>query len=103
MEKQIRNGDVFLRRIEGLPQGAERRAMPRPEVLAYGEVTGHSHQITGAVVERYDHDGRAYVLLDQAGVLTHEEHGTADLEAGAYELIIERDYDPSEYARPVVD
>ena len=99
---QVRNGDVYLRRVT-LPEGAQPVRMERPAVLAYGEVTGHSHRIDGATVERYDHDGRAYVLLAQAGVLTHEEHGQAALPAGAYELIIERDYDPNMYARRVVD
>ena len=102
MEYQIRNGDVFLRQVV-LPRDAQPVEMERPNVLAYGEVTGHSHRIEGPTVERYDHDGRAYVLLAQAGVLTHEEHGQASIPAGAYELIIERDYDPSMYARRVVD
>ena len=102
MEVQIRNGDVFLKQTD-LPQGAKRIQMDRPDVLAYGEATGHSHRIAGAVAERYEHDGRAFVLLADAGLLTHEEHGQAELPAGAYEIIIERDYDPTLYARRVID
>lgn len=99
---QIRNGDVFLRQVP-LPTIAKKVSQDRPEVLAYGEVTGHSHRIEGATVERYEHDGRAYILLAEAGLLTHEEHGQAVVPAGIYEVIIERDYDPSEYQRRVVD
>ena len=103
MEMQYRNGDVFLRKVESLPGDAETSAVHPAEVLAYGEVTGHSHRLTGTTVERYDHANRAYVLLSEAGILTHEEHGEAVIPAGVYELIIERDYDPSIYARRVVD
>lgn len=104
MNKQIRNGDVFLRPVRALPAGATRQTIQQPEVLAYGEVTGHSHRIiSDCSVARYVHDGRAYVLLKQAGILTHEEHGQAHVGTGVYELIIERDYDPSEYPRTVVD
>ena len=99
---QVRHGDVYLRQAK-LPEGARPVRMERPEVLAYGEVTGHSHRIEGATVERYERDGNAYVLLSAAGVLAHEEHGQAALPAGAYEVLIERDYDPSVYARRVVD
>ena len=49
------------------------------------------------------HDGRAYILMEEAGLLSHEEHGQAEVLPGWYELIIERDYDPSEYARRVID
>src|SRR3990167_7546665 len=104
MEIQVRQGDVFLRKVEALPEDAQRVQIQEPAGLAYGEVTGHKHQVLDTTIERYQiHDGRSYILLEQAGVLTHEEHGLATLEPGVYELIIERDFDPSEYQRPVVD
>lgn len=96
---QVRNGDVLLLKMESLPEGASQKRMQYPDLLAEGEVTGHAHRIVGGgLVERYDHAGQAYVLLKQPGILTHEEHGEAPLEPGVYELIIERDYDPSAYA-----
>ena len=102
---QIRNGDVFLKQVDQLPNTAQLQSMEFPEVLARGEVTGHKHQIVGNIdLARFtDHDGRAYLVLEQAGLLTHEEHGQAEVPAGVYEVIIERDYDPSEYERKVVD
>lgn len=101
---QIRQGDVFLRQVEQVPPTARRVDHPMPQVLAYGEVTGHRHQVLEAVVTHYiDHDGRAYILLDRAGVLSHEEHEQVTLLPGPYEIIIERDYDPSIYQRRVVD
>ena len=96
---QVRNGDVLLLKVQSLPAGASQTPMQRPDILAQGEVTGHAHRIVGGgLVQRYDHDGRAYALLKKAAILTHEEHGEAPLEPGVYQLIIERDYDPSLYA-----
>lgn len=100
---QVRHGDVFLRPV-ALPQGARPQQVAEQAVLAYGEVTGHAHRVeTEGRIDRLTHDGRAYLLLEQAGVLTHEEHGRIPLAAGAYEVITERDYDPSVHARRVVD
>lgn len=107
---QYGHGDMYLRKIEEaavpadvrvrLEAGTERRA-----VLAYGEQTGHAHVLTS---ERpiglvRDTDLVAYVLLRDAGLLTHEEHGERVIEAGWYEVPTERDYDPTIYARRVVD
>lgn len=103
MKQQIRHGDVFLRGVDGIPSRAQRSRLSEPSVLAYGEVTGHKHEVLDTPVERYEHNGRAYMLLAQAGILTHEEHGQIQLSPGAYEIIIERDYDPTEYSRKVVD
>lgn len=107
---QYGHGDLYLRRVEvdDLPAGVADRldeSFEARAVLAEGEVTGHLHLLTS---ERpiglvRDSDQVAYVLLRDAGLLTHEEHGERLLEPGWYEVPTERDYDPSLYARRVVD
>lgn len=109
--EQYGHGDLYLRRIEESDVPDDVRAKleadsgRREVVLAEGEVTGHKHLLTSdepigfATAE----DGRAFVLLRDAGLLTHEEHGTRTPVAGWYEMPLERDYDPSEYEREVVD
>ena len=110
MTAQFGHGDMFLRRVEPdqLPAGIKERldaGTDRRAVLAEGEQTGHVHLLTS---ERplglvRDSDMVAYVLLRDAGLLTHEEHGVRTLEPGYYEVPTERDYDPTMYARRVVD
>lgn len=83
----------------------------RKQVLARGEVTGHAHVVTSngpVALVRVD-DSRAFLLLEKAGLLDHtgtadgEGHGTRVLDPGYYEVVTERDYDPTLYQRRVVD
>jgi hypothetical protein len=109
MMSQYGHGDLFLRKIDekDLPAGVCERlgGGSRRAVLAQGEKTGHAHVLTS---ERpiglvRDSDVVAYVLLRDAGLLTHEEHGERIVEPGYYEVPTERDYDPTVYARRVDD
>ena len=108
--EQFGHGDMFLRRIDeaDLPASVMERlggGEPRA-VLAYGEKTGHAHVLTS---ERpiglvRDSDMVAYVLLRDAGLLTHEEHGVVThVPPGYYHVPTERDYDPLLYERQVID
>ena len=110
MTAQFGHGDLYLRQVEAdaIPQEIRERLEQShltQAVLAFGEKTGHAHALTS---ERpiglvRDSDAIAYVLLRDAGLLTHEEHGERHVEAGWYEVPTERDYDPTVYARRVVD
>lgn len=107
---QYGHGDMYFRRVE--PEAIHQEVRARLEasrarraVVAEGELTGHVHMLTseqplGLVRES---DMVAYVLLRDAGLLTHQEHGERVLEPGWYEVGTERDYDPSLYARRVID
>lgn len=116
IKEQGGHGDLYARRIEesDVPVGvlAQLRAGEEKCVtLALGEVTGHAHQVTSEAPIGFVrlHDMVAYVLLRQAGLLEHtgtaegEGHGTRVLEPGIYEIPTERDYDPTVYARQVLD
>ena len=45
MLETYRQGDVLLRRVSQLPDGAVKSPKTDRIVLAYGEVTGHAHAI----------------------------------------------------------
>ncbi len=101
--KMYRQGDVGITAVS-LPEGATRKTVNGPIILAYGEVTGHCHQIVDTQdVELYEKDGVVYVrVLGESANLAHEEHGTVALPKGDYEITIQREYSP-EAIRNVAD
>jgi len=82
-------GDVFLSRIDSIPDRAE-RVNQRP--LALGEATGHSHRIEEDV-EMYELDGILYIRTDRTVQLVHEEHRPITVEPGCWQVGIVREYD----------
>ena len=107
---QAGHGDLYMRRIPEteVPEAVRQRLQDSGTarmVLAEGEVTGHKHLLTSELPIGYVKldDTRAYVLLRDAGLLTHEEHGERVMAPGWYEVPTERDYDPALYERRVVD
>ena len=95
---QFRQGDVFLREVPGVPEGAKpvRRDNGRI-VLAYGEVTGHAHAIADPGAELVITEDDVRFLLAEAEVaLRHEEHATITIPPGAYEVVQQREYTPTE-------
>ena len=98
-----RQGDVIIKSIKAVPKDLE---TDPSKVLAYGEHSGHSHQITS---------GEANVLVNKAlglmflqvlsenAVLSHEEHQDINLPMGNYEVLIQREYDFMEGTRKVLD
>ena len=92
---QYRQGDVLLTRIQRVPKHGT--AVPRDQgriILAYGEVTGHAHELrsTTAVLETVDlSEGPVtYLTLDEIAPLVHEEHGTILVERGVYRVTRQR-------------
>jgi hypothetical protein len=90
MSKLLRQGDVLLKRVEGIPSDA---AETKDCVLARGEVTGHSHRLSGARVFRAS-SNQLLVEVPQSAVLLHEEHGPVTVPKGTYEVVRQREYDP---------
>lgn len=97
-------GDVACVRREFLPEKAKKVVNKKDTALAYGEVTGHSHQITEGEIEFYELDGTAWLKVLVPSLLTHEEHKPVKLDPGIYEYgtIREFDYETME-ARKVLD
>lgn len=99
MEKYYQQGDVIVMAAT-IPVGAK-QVNKRP--LAFGEITGHSHQIVEDV-EMYEKDGILYLRALETVNLKHEEHRSLALPPGDYQVGIVQEYDPfKEEARNVRD
>jgi len=95
-------GDVLIRSVGQVPQNAKALSQ-RPVVLAYGEVTGHKHQILDEVKAFLDGESM-YIASDTAFTVTHEEHKPIRVDPGIYEILRVKEYDHfTEEARNVVD
>jgi hypothetical protein len=75
MRNQIRQGDVLLVPVDGIPASAKEVAPAKglPPILAYGETTGHAHGLYGrAKMFRDDGAGGAtYIRAEEGTVLAH--------------------------------
>lgn len=110
-KNQARQGDVFLVKIDALPDGLVE--IPREGgrvVCAHGEVTGHAHAISEKHVRQF-RDARVdvsdgatrlraggglpavtYLEVKEACTLRHEEHTAITLEPNVYEVRRQREY-----------
>lgn len=104
-----RQGDVAFIPIATLPTG--KRTKRKDGVAAYGEVTGHSHQLAVTdreIAEVLEIGDGLFVHVSDAGIslsgatFKHEEHAPITLPTGNYEIRIQQEYSP-EAIRNVVD
>jgi hypothetical protein len=114
MNKFYRHGDISFHPLKtsDIPTNAK-RADHTCYVVAYGEATGHHHELCfkqehGAlmgdvpadtnvsaprVTIHICDDGRRFAELNYVTGLDHPEHGLLTLEKGVYEIIQERTFD----------
>lgn len=98
-----RQGDVLIMRVNSIPVDAvDITPKEGPLVLAYGEVTGHSHAFKGGGVALLERGPRRYLRVTETAAVTHEEHDPITLEVGLYETrdakghgIIQVEYTPT--------
>jgi hypothetical protein len=100
----IRQGDVLLVPVASVPAEGSCPAESRGSryVLAEGEATGHAHVVTGRsrVVEWRQARRwaaplrRRFLVVEEAAVLSHQEHLPIELDAGVYEVRRQREYRP---------
>lgn len=100
-------GDVGIKKVDELPSNI-REVQPDNgrNVLAYGEVSGHSHSlpIDGTKLYRSNDNNRLYLVVNnEKSLLTHEEHDPIEIPNGTYEIIPQREYDDIEEWRAVAD
>lgn len=94
-----RQGDVGLVKVSQLPNGA-RAVEARDIILAYGEVTGHSHAIRETNKARlWDAGAERFLQVLEKTALEHEEHAPIDLDPGIYRVVIQREYAPQAIRR----
>jgi hypothetical protein len=95
MTALYRHGDLLVASVDDLPTNARRL---QHLVLAQGELTGHSHQISerdGAAL--FELKDRLFLQVTRSVVtLVHQEHGPIELPAGNYQVWRQREYTPAE-------
>jgi hypothetical protein len=107
-----RQGDVLVKQIrKRTPTGKDARERGRI-ILAHGEVTGHAHEVIAAdpttdvalpAAQFFEEpDGRRFLMVARACVLTHQEHGVIAIPPGCYEVTRQKEYSPAEI-RDVAD
>src|SRR5688572_3769294 len=110
-QQLVRQGDVLLRPVKSRARGGKAVLDGGRVILAYGEVTGHAHEVVAATDTVLDAppahlfeepDGRRFLFVDRPCTLTHQEHGPIALAPGSYEVVRQREYSPSEI-RTVAD
>jgi hypothetical protein len=102
MVKQYRQGDVFLQKVDKLPENAK---VKKDNIILRGEATGHAHKVENgklyeAVLEDPEHilrqERRMFVLAKKGTRIVHEEHGPIDIEIGIYIIIRQREFGKDE-------
>lgn len=92
-----RHGDVILMPTSKI-QGEEQE---KP-ILALGEVTGHSHQITKGIAKVFKYNEKTYLkVISEYALLTHEEHKEIKLPQGDYEFWIQKEWQEDGWVKVV--
>ena len=111
----IRQGDVLVKRTHKKPSADAQIVLDNGRtILAYGEVTGHAHEViteappmTGVdnvpAQQLFEEpDGTRLLVVRGPAMLRHEEHAPLAIPAGTYEIIRQVEYTP-EAIRNVAD
>ena len=96
--KAYRHGDVILVEVDKIPTKAKEK---EGLTLAYGEVTGHSHQVQGGIASMFGYDEKTYLRVTKRATLSHEEHKALSIPEGDFEVIIQHDYEPEGWKKVV--
>ena len=103
-------GDVQFKELNSLPTGLKKI---ENQPIAYGEISGHVHILTGEV-EMYQHEDMMYAVIGEEGALlqhvlevnikkttmklkeklTVADHGIIELNKGIYQFGIQKRYNP---------
>ena len=91
-----RHGDVLIKRVANLPPGSQKRS---GNILAHGEVTGHSHRIRQAeAMQLWEQNNTMFLeVIGEKATLVHEEHRPLELTKGIYQVWRQREYRPDRY------
>lgn len=92
-----RQGDILFRVVQSKPQKSGLKPLAN-NIIAYGEVTGHSHAIQVPNISDMesvvDENGDIYVKSDKPINVVHDEHNPIDLPANSWICITrQREYD----------
>jgi hypothetical protein len=87
-----RQGDILLRKVDSLPKKAKKKDS---NVILEGEATGHAHRIQNGLIFEIGWPTEMYIKAQKGATITHDEHETIDIEPGIYQVVRQREYDPS--------
>lgn len=87
---QIRQGDVLLVRRPAPKHSTRKHSLSGLHVP--GERTGHAHTLPAEV---YDTEHGRLLYLPNGDTMTHDEHAPAEVPAGWWEPILQREFAPS--------
>lgn len=93
----FRQGDVLIKKVASMPADVKPVDFSKEGkvVLAYGEVTGHSHALGLSFASMFaTESGSRFIEVKEGAQLVHEEHATIIPEPGVYEVIQQREYSP---------
>lgn len=96
------HGDVIQYRLEKLPDDFYDMPICDDCCIAYGEVTGHVHMITGGEqgidfdLRRCPKTKKEYLKVNNVVYLKHQEHCPVEIPPGIYEYGRQLEYDPFE-------
>ena len=86
-----RHGDLSIRQVAKIPDNVIQLS---PTIIAFGEKTGHNHQLVGQVQVYETPDKQIHFEAKQDVIVKHQEHNTLKIAKGNYVVIHEREYDP---------
>ena len=82
-----RQGDLLF-----LPSKIIKGKKQKNNIIALGELTGHSHELVKGDV--YKANGEKYLSLAEPSEVVHQEHNPVKLPAGQYLVTRQREYKP---------
>ncbi|MHA1341802.1 MAG: hypothetical protein ACTSR3_16765 [Candidatus Helarchaeota archaeon] len=90
MSKMYRQGDILFKKIKSIPKKAK---LQKSDIIVKGEATGHAHVLQNGII--YTLWGEMYLQANTNATIVHEEHASIELEPGYYEVIRQREFDPT--------
>lgn len=93
MTNQNQQGDVLLKRVNQVPDGAKKVARQNGRIVVMHGEQGHTHAIDDVDAMFYEKDGKFYLEATKPVKLTHEEHHTQVVEPGIWEIGQVKEYD----------
>ncbi len=92
-----RHGDVLIASVEQIPSKAEQ---VHTTVLAFGEVTGHSHRTEDAQkAQLWKYGAQMFLEVKSETRIVHQEHKPLTLPPGLYRVWQQREYTPERIVR----
>ena len=92
MQRQFRQGDVYLIEVTEEVRGNEIQRVNGEIVLALGEATGHHHHIPNKGATLYAVNENLRLLkVEEEVELRHEEHAVIKLPPATYQVIQQRE------------